>query len=365
MENTRIAEQALLSHAKLLIVDDEAANVMMLEDMLSESGYHEIHGTRNPQEVVDLQRNWSPDLILLDLMMPELDGFGVMAALRAANDGKIPVPVLVLTADISPQTKRLALRSGARDFLTKPFDAVELLLRISSLLEIRFLHRDLQQQNLTLEDRVHERTVELEEAQSRIVRYAHDLEAAHIETLERLALAGEFRDDDTGQHTLRVSKLAGLLAEGLGLDAETVRWIQQAARLHDVGKIGISDLILLKPGRLTPEEFDIMKRHTTIGAQLFEDAQTELIQLARRIALGHHERWDGTGYPNRLRGEDIPLEARLLSVADVFDALTHHRPYKAAWSVPDAVAEIAKQSGTQFDPAIVEIFLRLPHETLI
>ena len=183
--------------------------------------------------------------------------------------------------------------------------------------------------------------------------------------LERLARAGEFRDDETGHHTYRVGHVAGLLSQGLGLDADQVRWIKQASRLHDVGKIGIRDSILLKPGKLTPAEFEEMKTHAVIGGQLFADGRSELIRMASRIAISHHEKWDGTGYPYNMAGEEIPIEARIVAVADVFDALTHSRPYKQAWTIEEAVIEISAQRGRHFDPSIVDIFLQLPHAELV
>ena len=340
-----------LYHAKLLIVDDEPRNVLLLQDMLGQAGFRFVQITTDPRETLTLYRAFRPDLILLDLMMPQMDGIAVMEQLRAEEPGSRTVPILILTADISPPARRNALTKGANDFLNKPFDAVELLLRIGNLLETRFLYLDLKRQNQTLEDRVQVRTAALQTAQ--------------METLERLAKAGEFRDDATGRHAHRVSTLTAMLAERLGFPPERVHWIYLAARLHDVGKIGISDLILLKPGKLTESEFDLMKTHTTIGTRLLEGGQSELIQLAQQIAQSHHERWDGTGYPEGLSGEDIPIPARLLAVADVFDALTHDRPYKKAWPVAEAVAEIAQQSGRQFDPCVVAEFMQLPHESLL
>ncbi len=209
--------------------------------------------------------------------------------------------------------------------------------------------RELAKKNL--EQRVYERTQELSHSQ--------------VEILDRLARAAELRDDATGQHTQRVARTAALLAEAMGLSSEQVSLIKQAAPLHDVGKIAISDLILLKPGKLTDEEFATMKNHTTLGAALLANGHSEAIRMAERVAGAHHERWDGTGYPNQLVGEQIPLEGRILAVVDVFDALTHERPYKYAWSTAEAVAEIARQSGRQFDPRVVEAFLTLPHEDLV
>ena len=202
-----------------------------------------------------------------------------------------------------------------------------------------------------LEERVQERTAELAHSQ--------------IEILSRLARAAEYRDDATGQHTYRVAQTAALLAEALGLAGEQISLIRQAAPLHDVGKIAIPDRILLKEGKLTDEEFNMMKMHASIGAALLSNGRSEVVQMAERIAGCHHEHWDGTGYPQHLAGEQIPLEGRILAVADVFDALTHERPYKKAWTVAETVAEIVRQQGKQFDPHVVAAFLQLPHEDLV
>ncbi|RYG64144.1 HD domain-containing protein, partial [bacterium] len=208
-----------------------------------------------------------------------------------------------------------------------------------------------EQSRLLLEHRVEERTADLAHSQ--------------IEILQRLARAAEFRDDETGQHTQRVARTAALVASALGMPEETVTLIYQAAPLHDVGKIAISDLILLKPGKLTEEEFETMKTHAEIGAALLSHGHSEVMRIAERIAGTHHERWDGRGYPEQLVGEQIPIEGRILAVADVFDALTHERPYKEAWSIPEALQEITNQSGRHFDPKVVAAFLTLAHEELL
>jgi putative two-component system response regulator len=246
-----------------------------------------------------------------------------------------PVPILVLTADATTTARHAALRAGAKDFLTKPLDEVDVVLRTNNLLGAR-LH------SVLLEAQVRERT--------------HALEQAQLETLQRLALAAEYRDDDTGLHTRRVGLSAGRIAAALGLPAAQVEILRRAAPLHDVGKIGIPDAILLKPGKLTAEEVVTMQRHTTIGEALLAGSSSPWLQLAAEIALTHHERWDGTGYPAGLAGTDIALTGRIVAVADVFDALTHVRPYKPAWPVDEALAEIERQSGRQFDPCVVAAF---------
>ncbi len=272
--------------------------------------------------------------------------------------------------DLRTNEHDTAAQRAIRSFITGICLSIGILLISGGLLQRevtqrRHAEQAVQQLNGELEIRVQQRTEKLELAQQQIIKHTNELERTHTEMLERLAHAGEFRDDETGQHTLRVGNIAALVAQGQGFSADEVRRIQEAARLHDVGKIGISDTILLKPGKLTEEEFATMKTHTTIGAALFEDGHSELVQIAQRIAASHHERWDGTGYPQGLRGEEIPHEARILAVADVFDALTHERPYKKAWPVSEAVAEIERQSGRHFDPEIVKTFLQLAHDALI
>ncbi|MGH2371927.1 MAG: HD domain-containing phosphohydrolase, partial [bacterium] len=235
-----------------------------------------------------------------------------------------------------------ALAGGAKDFLTKPVDATEVVLRIRNLLETRMLHLQLQDQNEILEEKVLDRTRELEQAQ--------------IEILERLALAAEYRDDDTGQHTYRVGETSGHIARALVLPDAQVELIRRAAPLHDVGKIGIPDNILLKPGKLTPDEFEVMKTHTTIGVRILSGSKFPLLQLAREIALAHHERWDGAGFPEGLTGEAIPLEARIVAVADAYDAMTSNRPYRKALSREEAWGILWDGAGTQWDEHIVEAF---------
>ena len=319
-----------------MIIDDEPANVLVLERMLEHWGCANIASSTDPREALALYARFRPDIILLDLMMPHLDGYAVMAQLQAVIPPDEYLPILVLTADTSAETRHKALAAGAKDFLTKPFDRIDFSLRIGLLAEARFLHARLQQHNRTLEEKVRERTEMLSQAET--------------DAVDCLALAAEFRDDDTGQHAQRVGKGSALLAARLGLDPGQAELLRRAAPLHDVGKIGIPDHILLKPGKLTADEFTLMKRHTTIGAQILARHHTPTMQVAATIALSHHERWDGSGYPNGLVGTEIPLAGRLVGIVDVFDALTHSRPYKKAWPVADALAEIARGAGRQFDP---------------
>jgi putative two-component system response regulator len=261
------------------------------------------------------------------------------------------LPVLVLTSDHSAEARRRALSSGARDFLTKPLSPSEVRLRVRNLLETRFLHLELQERNRDLEERVRERTAELERA-----RY---------EILRRLARAAEFRDDDTGDHTRRVGETSSAIAKAYGLDFEEVSLIRRIAPLHDVGKIAIPDSVLLHPGPLDNGQREIMRTHTVIGGDMLGGSGFELLDRAAQIAMTHHEHWDGSGYPLGLAGSAISLHGRIVKLADTFDALTHLRPYKNAWSVESAWSWIEESSGTVFDPEIVEAFARVLPEVRV
>ena len=329
----------------LLIVDDEPENVRLLERILNRSGFTNITSTTDSTSVMEVHSRCKPDLVLLDLHMPGEDGFEVLARLEPFTTGAERLPVVIITGDGAPEVKRKALTLGAKDFISKPFDPGEVVLRIKNLLETRGLHLRLRRQNGELEKMVAARTRQLEETQ--------------VEMLERLAAAVEFRDDDTGDHTKRVGLLSARIAEALGLDAPTVELIRRAAPLHDIGKVGISDAILLKPGTLTPEERLVMQTHTTIGSKMLEKGGSELVRLCQRIARSHHERWDGSGYPDGISGQAIPLEARIVGVADFLDAVTHSRSYRGGWSLGEALETIRAATGSHFDPAVVKALLSL------
>jgi putative two-component system response regulator len=279
--------------------------------------------------------------------MPGRDGFQILEDLaeytRSIRTGGVPLPVIMLTGDANPATTRHALALGAKDFVAKPFDPPEVVLRIHNLLETRRLHRVLRDQNAALETTVRERTSALEDAQT--------------EVLERLATAGEFRDDDTGQHAQRVGEIAEHLARALSIPAAQVELLRNAAPLHDVGKIGIPDRILLKPGRLTAEERPIMEAHAAIGDRML--APLELLGSVRPIVRHHHERWDGTGYPDQLAGDGIPLLARIVAVADSIEAMSGQRPYRRPLGKDDVVHELERGCRAQWDPGLVAIALDL------
>jgi putative two-component system response regulator len=343
-EGRVIAGRQDLLDSRILVVDDEAPNVLVLERLLAKAGYRNVRTTTDPGAVSGLLDEFDPDLVLLDLRMPRIDGFAILELMRARSSTApvLEVPVLVLTADATKDAKSRALAAGARDFLTKPFDVDEALLRITNMLDLRALTVELRTQNADLEERVAERTRELDEA--------------HIDAFERLALAAEYRDDETGQHTRRVGRMTGVLARELGFEDAQIPLLERAAGLHDVGKIGIPDAILLAPRKLTIEEFETVKTHTVIGARILAGSPSELMKMAEEIAWSHHERWNGKGYMGAHAGE-IPLVGRITTVADVFDALTHARPYKEAWPVERAIDEIVSQRGEQFDPRVVDAFV--------
>ena len=332
-----------LNNARILIVDDQEANVMLLERLLQASGYTNFVSTQDPRQVLQIYLKSQPDLILLDLMMPYLDGFAVMQQIQSRVPPGDYLPILMLTAEVTTDAKQKALSMGAKDFLTKPLDAIEVMLRIRNLLETRHLHQRLQNQNELLEERVLEQTRELEQAR--------------IEILQRLAATAEYREDPKGEHPKRVGETAAMLAHAVGLPKAQVDLIRLAASLHDVGKVGVPDSVLQKPGKLTPEEFEQVKTQTALGAKIPSGTQVPLLQLAEEIALYHHEHWDGGGYAG-LKGTSIPMAARLVAVAETFDVMTHDRPYRKALATQEALAEIAKQSGRQFEPRLVEALVK-------
>jgi putative two-component system response regulator len=336
---------------RILVVDDRPENARLLDRLLRRWGHREVTTTTRSADVADLCAGDDFDLLLLDLHMPQPDGFAVMEQIREQITATVSLPVLVLTGDADGEVKRRALSEGARDFLTKPFDPDEVRLRVRNLLEIRRLQLQQRCTERELEARVAARTAELEEAR--------------LEVLERLATAGEFRDDETGEHARRVGSTAQQLADAVAADDATTARIGIAAPLHDIGKIAIPDSLLLKEGRFTTSEHAVMQRHTSIGADMLAGTSSGLLALAREIALTHHERWDGSGYPGGLAGDAIPIAGRIVALADVFDALTHARPYKPAWRVEDAVEEITRGRGGQFDPTLVDAFAELDHSALV
>jgi putative two-component system response regulator len=347
-----------LQTAKILLVDDDEGSTRLITEILRYQGFKNVKSINDSRGVVTGFIELRPDIVILDLRMPHIDGFQVLNLLQALVEKDLQLPVIIVSAESASEVKFRALDAGAADYITKPFYADELVARLTNWLRVRFQQLRLREQNRVLEDNMFQRTRELED-------YQLELKEAQIEIIERLARAAEHRDDDTGQHTQRVGLSCFLLAQTLELPEAQVALIRRAAPLHDVGKIGVPDSILLKPGRLSDAELNIMQRHCLIGSDLLSGGHSELVQTAEQIARSHHERWDGTGYPHQLSGDAINLEGRILAVADVFDALTHARPYKEAWPLDKAIDEICSQRGRHFDPMVVDAFMTLPHADLL
>lgn len=334
------------TQARIFIIDDESTNLKLLSKILTTQGYRNLLLLQDPREVLPNYQDNRADLILLDVNMPYMDGYEVIEQLKGLHDPLLP-PIVILTAQHGRDYLLKALAAGASDFVSKPFDRTELLMRVCNLLDAQLAHRLLHDQKAVLEDMVRVRT--------------HDLNQTRLQVVQRLGRAAEYRDNETGLHIIRMSQFSALLAKSIGWDTDACDLILHASPMHDVGKIGIPDAILLKPGAFEPHEWEIMKRHTTIGAAILEGGDSELMQLAHTIALTHHEKWDGSGYPYGLAGADIPMSGRIVAIADVFDALTSARPYKKSWPIDEAVAFILEQSGRHFDPELVQHFeKRLP-----
>ncbi len=341
--------------ARILVVDDEDLNLRLMEALLAPLGYDVILA-RDGEEALQKTRGAAPDLILLDAMMPKLDGFEVTRRLKEEEDTRI-IPIVMVTALQEVQARVMALEMGADDFLTKPVDKTELRARVQSLLKVKAYNDHMRDYQQELEAEVARRTEELKQAFERI-------KETSLETIYRLARAAEYKDEDTGAHIMRMSHYAAAIASELGLSECEVESILYASPMHDLGKIGIPDRILLKPRKLDPDEWELMKQHTVIGGKILSGSKAEFIKLAEVIALTHHERWDGTGYPNGLKGDGIPIAGRITAIADVFDALTSKRPYKKPFPLEKSFEIIREGRGSHFDPAVVDAFFAIIDEIL-
>ncbi len=359
---TTLAEPAIDSvcelpkTARVMIVDDEPLNVTVVRKFLQRAGYEKFDEVTDATKAISRVYSEEPDLLLLDLMMPGVSGLEILETLR--TDPRLSsLPILILTASCDRETRAQALNLGATDFLSKPVDPVELVPRVRNALLVK-------NREDALEGLVAKRTAELERSRREVIHC--------------LARAAEFRDNETGRHVLRVGKYAGLIARELGMANADVEQLELAATLHDVGKIGIPDSILLKPGKLEPEEFELMQKHSSYGKKIVQamdstelaaftghaelgstiigECASPILQLASRISLTHHEKWDGSGYPLGLAGEDIPLEGRITAVADVFDALSSRRPYKAAFPLARCLEILEEGRGKHFDPVVLDAF---------
>jgi len=368
---TDSSSTATLTSAKILILDDEPANVRVLKRYLETAGYSNIQTSTDSTSALEWIDQQRADVLLLDVMMPEVSGIDILGQMRKHPRLRF-VPVLIVTANTDSETKQICLSLGANDFLAKPVDPNELLPRVRNTLITRSFQNQMTRYAQQLERRVKERT--------------RELELSRREVVECLARAAEYRDTETGNHVVRVGRFAGIIARRLNFSEEEVSNLELAAQLHDVGKIAIPDAILHKPGRLDPDEFDYIKRHAAIGhsiirahspqeaqvlrrhvmagGQLLAAQASPLLQLASTIALSHHERYDGKGYPLGIKGEDIPLEARVTSVADVYDALSSSRPYKDPMPREKCFEILEEGRGTQFDPRVLDAFFASSEEIL-
>ncbi len=312
----------VLNTAKVLIVDDQPANLKILKQVLQRD--YRLYFAKTGKSALDIAVKEKVDIILLDIMMPEMNGYDVCRALKS-NPLSANIPVIFVTARAEITDEETGFDVGGVDYIVKPITP--------SIVKARV--------------RTHLSLVRTE-----------TLEATQVDLIQRLGRAAEFKDNETGMHVQRMSHYSYILAKAVGFDEARAEQILRAAPMHDIGKIGIPDNILLKPGRLTKEEFECMKQHPEIGARILENPTSSLVSLAKSIALTHHEKWDGTGYPKGLRGIEIPIEGRIVAIADVFDALTSPRPYKSAWPVEDAIEHLEKMSGEQFDPELITLFLQ-------
>lgn len=322
-----------LNKACILAVDDTADNLQLLHAVLAKD-YSLRVATSGEAALTLLDQGLEPDLILLDIMMPGIDGFETCRRLKQ-HPNSMQIPVIFLSAKNQVVDEQTGFELGAVDYISKPISPAILKVRIANQLALANQARQLQQL-------VRQRTLELEQTRQKIIN--------------RLGRAAEYRDNETGLHVQRMSHYCRVLAQQLGASDTWVEHLFNAAPMHDIGKIGIPDHILLKPGKLTPEEYRTMQQHTLIGADILGDDASPLLQMAAEVARCHHERWDGNGYPEGLKGDAIPLSARIAAIADVFDALTSERPYKSAWSNQQAFAYLKKEAGAQFDPKLVEAF---------
>ena len=341
--------------AKILIVDDEDKHRRLIEALLAPLGYQTLVATSG-EEAIRKSRTESPDLVLLDIRIPGTGGFEIARQLKQDEMTNM-IPIVMVTALDEAQDRVKALEAGADDFLSKPVDQAELQARVRSLLLVKAHNDHMRHYQQELQEEVANRTRDLEQALQRI-------KSASLETLHRLARAAEYKDKDTGGHIQRVAHYAASIGRQMGLEDSMVENVFHAAPMHDVGKIGIPDHILLKPGPLSPDEWEVMKLHTAIGGRILAGSVFEFIRLGETVALSHHEKWDGTGYPRGLWGTEIPLAGRILAVADVFDGLTSRRPYKAALPVNNSLEIMKDGRGKHFDPEVVDAFFAVQDKIL-
>jgi putative two-component system response regulator len=353
-QNVKGSMEGETKKSRVLVVDDELINRKVLEGLLKAQGLDCVSADSGPAALKLLDAGI--DLVLLDIMMPGMDGFAVARAIRE-RPLFADLPIVMVTALSAKEDRLRAVEAGANDFVAKPIDATELGVRMSSLLRMKRYHDEVKDYQQHLEQMVQEKTGALRAALDDLEHARMATLQAHMETIHKLSAAAEYKDEDTASHILRMSRYCAVIARNLGLPPEQVELILNSSPMHDIGKMGIPDAILLKPGKLTEEEWIVMRRHTVIGASILRGGSSKYLEIGAVIALSHHEKWDGTGYPRNLAGEDIPLFGRICALADVFDALTTRRPYKDAYTNERAQAIMADGRGSHFDPKLFDVFI--------
>lgn len=336
-----------IKNLTVLIVDDEIVNTMLLKALIDEEGFKDVDTYTDSVEALDAFHKNPSDIIIVDYNMPSMDGVEFIQKAKEINPDVLSIMV---TANTNDDVMINALSSGANDFITKPISIYAFKLRIKNMAYLQASYKLAKEFNEILAIRVDEAT--------------QSLKKREYETLKVLSKAAEYKDPETGSHIARVSHYSKLIAKKIGLEEDEQNILYYAAPLHDIGKIGISDNILLKPGKLTPDEFEIMKTHSIKGVEILECSESIFLQAGEIIAANHHEKWDGTGYPKGLKGEEIHIYGRIVAVADVFDALTSIRPYKKAWTFEDAMQFLKNEAGKHFDPTLVDVFVDLEAEVL-
>ncbi len=347
---------------KILIVDDDPDIRESLSEILLSEGY-QIETAENGKEALRKLSNFVPDIVLTDYLMPEMDGIALCKVIK--NDPTlVDTGVILITGVNDLDTRVRGLLAGADDFLNKPFMLPELQARIKSLSKVKLYHDFLKNYQKKLEEEVEKKTADLLKANLDLKIAYEEIKDLSLETIYRLAKAAEYRDEHTGYHIQRIAHYSVAIGVHLGLSNDTLDVLRYASPLHDIGKLGIPDAILLKPGALTPSEWEIMKMHSVIGAEILSGSKIRYLKAAEKIARYHHEKWDGTGYPEGLKGEKIPLLARITALADVFDALTTDRPYRKAMTIEEALEIIKNGRGSHFDPLLVDTFFKVKEEIL-
>jgi putative two-component system response regulator len=347
---------------RILVVEDDIMNRRLLTTILTRLGYHvdEAFDGVNGMEKVEAV---PPDLILLDLDLPRMNGFEVARRLKQSDETKI-IPIVVVSSFAEVEHRIKALEAGADDFLSKPIDQIELRARVQSLLKVKDYNDHMVSYQRILEEEVNNRTEQLRQAFDELKTATEKIKHASLDTTIRLSQAAEYKDEETGSHIKRMGYYAAAIAETMSLLPQDIEAILYAAPMHDIGKIGIPDRILLKTGPLDGAEWQMMKQHTVIGGNLLSGSDAYVIQMAEQIALAHHEKWDGSGYPKGLKAPEIPIWGRISAIADVFDALTSKRPYKKALPIEQCLSILEKSRGTHFDPVVFDAFISIKEKIL-